>query len=73
MLSAKLFNQIQVTNDRTMQAILTAAQVDNKLSQALAFQSHELTRSMKNDSVAMKTVSKHASHFPVQLRLTEAL
>ena len=55
-----------------MQAILTAAQEDNKLSQTLAFQSHELTRSMKNDSVAMKTVSEH-SFFLEQLRLIVAL
>jgi hypothetical protein len=46
-----------VTNDRTMQAILTAAQEDNKLSQNIVFESHELAQSMKNDSVAMKTVS----------------
>lgn len=42
-----------------MQAILTAAQEDNKYSQDIAFQSHQLAQSMKNDSVAMKTVSKH--------------
>ncbi|KAI0430425.1 hypothetical protein F5Y09DRAFT_307788 [Xylaria sp. FL1042] len=52
-----LFNQIQATNDRTMQAILTATQEDNKLSQTMAIESHELTRSMKKDSVAMKTIA----------------
>ncbi|KAK5633904.1 hypothetical protein RRF57_009618 [Xylaria bambusicola] len=50
-----LFNQIQATNDRTMRAILTATQEDNKLSQTMAVESHELTRSMKKDSIAMKT------------------
>ncbi|KAH6890269.1 hypothetical protein B0T10DRAFT_314938 [Thelonectria olida] len=54
---ALLFNQIQVTNDRTMQAILTAAQEDNKMSQSIVIQSHELAQSMKNDSVAMKTIA----------------
>ncbi|KAK1999885.1 hypothetical protein LX36DRAFT_459217 [Colletotrichum falcatum] len=53
---ALLFNQIQVTNDRTLQAILTAAQEDNKMSQNIVIQSHELAKSMKKDSVAMKTV-----------------
>lgn len=52
-----LFNQIQVTNDKTLQAILKATQVENKLSQEIEFQSHELTRSMKNDGVAMKTIA----------------
>ncbi|KAL8335391.1 hypothetical protein RB598_009541 [Gaeumannomyces tritici] len=52
-----LFNQIQVANDSTLQAILRAAQADNKLSQRMAFQSHELTISMKNDSIAMKTIA----------------
>ncbi|KAF6817729.1 hypothetical protein CPLU01_13504 [Colletotrichum plurivorum] len=41
---ALLFNQIQVTNDRTLQAILTAAQEDNKLSQNIVLQSHELAK-----------------------------
>ncbi|KPM45601.1 hypothetical protein AK830_g984 [Neonectria ditissima] len=52
-----LFNQIQVTNDNTLQAILKTAQADTKLSQKVAFQSHQLTISMKNDSVAMKTIA----------------
>ncbi|KAI0969732.1 hypothetical protein F4678DRAFT_438028 [Xylaria arbuscula] len=52
-----LFNQIQATNDRTMQAILTATQEDNKLSQTMAVESHELTRSLKKDSIAMKTIA----------------
>ncbi|KAF2174438.1 hypothetical protein K469DRAFT_756734 [Zopfia rhizophila CBS 207.26] len=47
---ALLFNQIQVTNDRTMQAILQAAQKD-------ASASHKVAVSMKEDSIAMKTQS----------------
>jgi hypothetical protein len=39
-----------------LQAILTAAQEDNKLSQNIDLQSHELAKSMKKDSIAMKTV-----------------
>ena len=54
----QLFNQIQVTNGKAMQAILKAAQEDNRISQQIAFQSHLLAQSMKNDSVAMKTVSE---------------
>lgn len=46
---SQLFNQIQVTNDRTMQAILRAAQNE-------ATESHKLALSMKEDSIAMKTV-----------------
>ncbi|KAH7305322.1 hypothetical protein B0I35DRAFT_484072 [Stachybotrys elegans] len=52
-----LFNQIQVTNDQTLQAILNASQIDAKMSQKIAFQSHQLSISMKNDSVAMKTIA----------------
>jgi len=48
-----------VTNDKTLQAILRAAQADAKLSQKVALQSHELTISMNNDSIAMKTVRNH--------------
>jgi len=47
---ALLFNQIQVANDRTMQAILQAAQND-------AAASHKLAVSMKEDSIAMKTIA----------------
>jgi hypothetical protein len=42
------------------------AQADTKISQEVAFQSHELTRSMKNDGVAMKTVSEQ---WPLVLKI----
>jgi hypothetical protein len=45
----KLFNNMQVINDQTMQNILHATQLDNRRSQGLA-------KSMKEDSIAMKTV-----------------
>lgn len=51
-----------MTNGKAMQAILKAAQEDNRISQQIAFQSHLLAQSMKNDSVAMKTVSGQALH-----------
>ncbi|KAK3385217.1 hypothetical protein B0H63DRAFT_180382 [Podospora didyma] len=54
---ALLFNQIQVTNDKTLQAILRAAQADAKLSQRIAQQSHDLTVRMRDDSIAMKTIA----------------
>ena len=51
-----MFNNIQVTNDRTMQAILTEAQKEAKLSQKLAMQSYLLAQRMREDGIAMKTV-----------------
>ncbi|KAK0644679.1 hypothetical protein B0T16DRAFT_199907 [Cercophora newfieldiana] len=52
-----LFHQIQATNDKTLQAILMATQADTKLSQKISLQSHQLTVSMKSDSIAMKTIA----------------
>ncbi|KAF5004451.1 hypothetical protein FDECE_9053 [Fusarium decemcellulare] len=43
------------TNDRTLQAILITTQDDTSVSRQVAIQSHELSRSMKKDSIAMKT------------------
>lgn len=40
-----------------MHAILVATQEDAKISRQIAIQSRELSRDMKRDSVAMKTVS----------------
>ncbi|KAH0536480.1 hypothetical protein FGG08_006661 [Glutinoglossum americanum] len=61
-----------VTNDKTMQAILQAAQQDAKLTQQLAFQSQELTASMKEDSIAMKTALLSMPFFSTNPYLTTA-
>jgi hypothetical protein len=53
----KLFNQIQATNDRTMQAVLTAAQRDTEISREIALLQHELAKSMRKDSISMNTVA----------------
>ncbi|EEU41715.1 uncharacterized protein NECHADRAFT_87705 [Fusarium vanettenii 77-13-4] len=53
---ALLFNQIQAINDKTLQAILSASQQETRISQRLSLASHMLSRSMKRDSIAMKTV-----------------
>ncbi|KAI8711948.1 hypothetical protein NCS52_01459900 [Fusarium sp. LHS14.1] len=53
---ALLFNQIQAINDKTLQAILNASQQETRISQRLSLASHMLSRSMKRDSIAMKTV-----------------
>ncbi|KAI1635373.1 hypothetical protein F4809DRAFT_614503 [Biscogniauxia mediterranea] len=52
-----LFNQIQATNDKTLQAILLAAENEAAVSRNLAIDSHELSRSMQKDSIAMKTIA----------------
>ncbi|KAJ4208275.1 hypothetical protein NW759_013712 [Fusarium solani] len=54
---ALLFNQIQAINDKTLQAILNASQQENRISQKLSLASHMLSRSMKRDSIAMKTIA----------------
>ncbi|KAJ3459680.1 hypothetical protein MRS44_015753 [Fusarium solani] len=54
---ALLFNQIQAINDKTLQAILSASQQENRISQRLSLASHMLSRSMKRDSIAMKTIA----------------
>ncbi|KAI8650859.1 hypothetical protein NCS57_01420900 [Fusarium keratoplasticum] len=54
---ALLFNQIQAINDKTLQAILNASQQENRISQRLSMASHMLSRSMKRDSIAMKTIA----------------
>ncbi|RTE78478.1 hypothetical protein BHE90_007044 [Fusarium euwallaceae] len=54
---ALLFNQIQTINDKTLQAILNASQQENRISQRLSLASHMLSRSMKRDSIAMKTIA----------------
>ncbi|RSL60678.1 hypothetical protein CEP53_005365 [Fusarium sp. AF-6] len=54
---ALLFNQIQAINDRTLQGILNASQQENRISQRLSLASHMLSRSMKRDSIAMKTIA----------------
>jgi hypothetical protein len=47
-----------VSNGEKMHAILLATQEDAKISKEIAEQSRILTEEMKQDSVAMKTVSK---------------
>ncbi|KAJ4313587.1 hypothetical protein N0V84_009344 [Fusarium piperis] len=54
---ALLFNQIQAVNDKTLQAILNASQQETRISQRLSLASHMLSRSMKRDSIAMKTIA----------------
>ncbi|RSL65855.1 hypothetical protein CEP54_004078 [Fusarium duplospermum] len=54
---ALLFNQIQSINDKTLQAILNASQQENRISQRLSLASHMLSKSMKRDSIAMKTIA----------------
>lgn len=63
-LQNQLFNRIQIVNDRSMvsngekmHAILLATQEDAKTSREIALRSHEIAEEMKQDSVAMKTVS----------------
>ena len=59
----KLFNRIQLCNDRVMvangvamQEIMKASQEETKISRDLASKAHKLTESMKQDSLSMKTV-----------------
>ncbi|RMJ08928.1 hypothetical protein CDV36_011464 [Fusarium kuroshium] len=54
---ALLFNQIQAINDKTLQAILNTSQQETRISQRLSLASHMLSRSMKRDSIAMKTIA----------------
>ncbi|KAJ4117534.1 hypothetical protein NW768_010897 [Fusarium equiseti] len=54
---ALLFNQIQAVNDRTLQAILNASQQENRVTHELSIASHLLSKSMKRDSIAMKTIA----------------
>ncbi|KAH6892444.1 hypothetical protein B0T10DRAFT_605179 [Thelonectria olida] len=53
----KLFIQIQAVNDKTLQAILNASQQETRISQRLSLASHMLSKSMKRDSIAMKTIA----------------
>lgn len=46
-----------VSNGEKMHAILLATQEDIKVSREIALRSHEIAEEMKQDSVAMKTVS----------------
>ncbi len=59
----KLFNRIQLDNDRAMvtngaamREILFATQEETRMSRAMAVRSQELTEEMRKDSLAMKTV-----------------
>ena len=61
----KLFNRIQLGNDRVMvangiamQEIMKATQEETKVSQDLALKTHRLSESMKKDSLSMKTVQR---------------
>jgi hypothetical protein len=61
--SIKLFNNIQVLNDKTlvengqaMRELLEAASIEAQLSRRLADRSQEIALEMRKDSVAMKTV-----------------
>lgn len=54
---ALLFIQIQAVNDKTLQAILNASQQETRISQRLSLASHMLSKSMKRDSIAMKTIA----------------
>ncbi|KAI4187903.1 MAG: hypothetical protein LQ346_005414 [Caloplaca aetnensis] len=54
---ALLFNRMQITNDRRMEAILRATQQEAAYSRQVAERSQELTEEMKKDSVAMKTIA----------------
>lgn len=74
----QLFNRIQIANDRSMMsngekmhAILLATQEDAKISREIALRSHEIAEEMKQDSVAMKTVSILAPLFPFLARQRE--
>lgn len=60
-----MFNRIQINSDRllvangqAMQKILEAMEADANLGRAMAAASHTLSKEMKADSVAMKTVGK---------------
>ncbi|KAI1070940.1 hypothetical protein LB507_010922 [Fusarium sp. FIESC RH6] len=59
---ALLFNQIQAVNDRTLQAILNASQQENRVTHELSIASHLLSKSMKRDSIAMKTLTRGDRH-----------
>lgn len=48
-----------VSNGEKMHAILLASQEDARISKDIAEQSRILAEEMKQDSVAMKTVSQH--------------
>lgn len=63
-LFSQLFNRIQIDSDRllvansqAMQRILRAMEQDASLGREMAAASHKLSKEMKADSIAMKTVS----------------
>jgi hypothetical protein len=61
-----------VLNGAKMHAILVATQEDARISRQIAIQSQELSRAMKRDSVAMKTVGSPLSiHLLMLIILSE--
>ncbi|KAL8725462.1 MAG: hypothetical protein Q9181_006413 [Wetmoreana brouardii] len=54
---ALLFNRMQITNDRRMEAVLRATQQEAAYSRQVVERSQELAEEMKKDSVSMKTIA----------------